>query len=232
MLVEDNKVNQMLAVALLGKRSHQVTLAGNGREAVELVRNSEFDLVLMDVQMPEMDGLEATRIIREMEAAKPRRLPIIAVTAHAMTGDRERCLDAGMDDYVSKPIDPVRLEAAIERWTGELPDFEHARALELVEGDRGAFRSVARLFLEQTPQEMAAIRRALNDGDALGLERSASTMEDAAQTLAMPRLRDVAHRIAIHSRRGELEQAAALVVELDEAIGRGTDAVRDAVSVA
>jgi PAS domain S-box-containing protein len=232
LLVEDNKVNQMLAVALLKKRRHDVTLADNGREAVDLVRHQEFDLVLMDVQMPDMDGLEATRIIREMEAATPRRLPIIAVTAHAMAGDRQRCLDAGMDDYVSKPIDPVELEAAIERWTGELPDFEHARALELVEGDQSVLRSVVKLFLEQTPRRLQAIRRALDAGDRGGLERSAHTMEGAAQSLAMPRLRDIAHRIAIHSREGELEQAAALVVELDEAIGSGTQAVKDAIDAA
>jgi CheY-like chemotaxis protein len=222
----------MLAVALLKKRRHEVTVADDGRRAVELVRRSDFDIVLMDVQMPEMDGLEATRIIREMEAHSTRRLPVIAVTAHTMDEDRQRCLDAGMDDYVRKPIDPAELEAAIERWTGELPDFEPQRALELVEGDRSVLASVVKHFLEQTPEHLEAIRRALDAGDATTLERSAHTMEGAAVSLAMPRVRDISRRIAVHSQRGELEAAAALVAELDEAVGSGTEAVRRSIDVA
>ena len=232
LLVEDNKVNQMLAVALLRKRRHDVTVADDGRQAVDLVARSDFDLVLMDVQMPEMDGLEATRLIREMESERARRLPIIAVTAHTMDEDRQRCLDAGMNDYVRKPIDPAELEAAIERWTGELPDFEPQRALELVEGDRSVLATVAKLFLEQSPERLDQIRRALDQGDATLLERSAHTMEGAALSLAMPRLRDISHRIAIHSQRGELKEAAALVAELDEAVGSGAAAVRRAIDVA
>jgi len=232
LLVEDNKVNQMLAVALLTKRRHDVTVADDGRQAVDLVGRSEFDVVLMDVQMPEMDGLEATRLIRQMETSSARRIPIIAVTAHTMEEDRQACLDAGMDDYVRKPIDPEELEAAIERWTGELPDFELQRALELVEGDESVLESIVKLFLEQTPERLNAIRRALDAGDAVTLERSAHTVEGAAFGLAMPRLRDIAHRIAIHGQRGELEEAAALVADLDEAVGSSTAAVRLAVDVA
>ncbi len=232
LLVEDNKVNQMLAVALLKKRRHEVTLADDGRQAVELVRKSEFDVVLMDVQMPEMDGLEATRVIRQIESGRPHRTPIIAVTAHTMEEDRQRCLDAGMDDYVRKPIDPTELEAAIERWTGELPDFEHSRALELVEGDESVLQSVVKLFLEQTPERLATIQRALDARDAGSLEATAHGMEGAAVSLAMPRLRDIARRIAVHGRRGELEEAAALVAELNEAVGSGTQAVREAIDAA
>jgi CheY-like chemotaxis protein len=232
LLVEDNKVNQMLAVALLRKRRHEVTVADDGRKAIALIERSDFDIVLMDVQMPEMDGLEATRLIRDMESESTRRLPIIAVTAHTMDEDRQRCLDAGMDDYVRKPIDPAELEAAIERWTGELPDFEPQRALELVEGDRSVLASVVKLFLEQTPERLDEIRRALDAGDTTTLERSAHGMEGAAVSLAMPRLRDISHRIAIHSQRGELEAAAALIAELDEAVGSSTAAVRRAIDVA
>jgi CheY-like chemotaxis protein/HPt (histidine-containing phosphotransfer) domain-containing protein len=222
----------MLAVAILKKRGYAVSVADNGREAVELVRRSEFDVVLMDVQMPELDGFEATAILRAAEAETTRRLPIIAVTAHAMEGDRQRCLEAGMDDYVSKPIDPDRLEAAILRWTGTLPDFEHSRALDLAKGDESLLESVVKLFLEQTPERLEAIHRALDTSDTEGLERTAHAMEDAAVTLAMPRLRDIAHRIAVLSRRGELTQAADLVRELDEVVGSGTSAVRDLISVA
>ena len=137
-----------------------------------------------------------------------------------------------MDDYVSKPIDPDKLEAAILRWTGQLPDFEHSRALDLAQGDESILESIVKLFLEQTPERLQAIHRALDASDTESLERTANAMEDAAVTLAMPRLRDVAHRIAVLSRRGELAQAAGLVKELDEAVGSGTSAVRDVISAA
>jgi CheY-like chemotaxis protein len=226
LLVEDNKVNQMLAVSLLRKRGYDVTVADNGQEAVDLVTTEHFDVVLMDVQMPVMDGIEATAAIRAWEVDQGVRLPIIAVTAHAMEGDRQRCLDAGMDDYVSKPIDAAELEAAIVRWTGDMPVFERGRALDLARGDEGVLDSIVKLFLEQTPERLAAIHEALDAGDASGLERSAQTLEGAALRLAMPRLRDIAHRIAVLSGKGELRRAAELMAELDEAVGSGTFEVR------
>jgi PAS domain S-box-containing protein len=232
LLAEDNKVNQMLAVAILKKRGYDVTVADNGREVVDLVRRSDFDVVLMDVQMPELDGFEATALLRAAEAETTRRLPIIAVTAHAMEGDRQRCLEAGMDDYIGKPIDPDKLEAAIQRWTGRLPDFEHARALDLAQGDESVLESIVKLFLEQTPERLEAIHRALDASDTESLERTAHAMEDAAVTLAMPRLRDIAHRIAVLSRKGELAQAANLVKELEEVVGSGTSAVRELIGAA
>jgi PAS domain S-box-containing protein len=231
LLAEDNKVNQMLAVALLRKRGYDVTVADNGEQAVELVKRADFDLVLMDIQMPGMDGFEATAAIRARESEHERRLPIIAVTAHAMEGDRQLCLDAGMDDYVSKPIDPEELEAAIMRWTGDIPVFEPSRALDLASGDESVLESIVQLFLEQTPARMEAIRRALDAGDAPGLQRSADTLEGAAVRLAMPRLRDIAHRVAALSGKGELDQAGALMAELEDAVGTGTSAVRGAMEV-
>ena len=104
MLVEDNIVNQKVATGLLEHEGHSVTVAGNGREAVEAVAGEAFNLVFMDVQMPEMDGIEATAMIRGRERGSGGRLPIVAMTAHAMKGDKERCLAAGMDGYVTKPI--------------------------------------------------------------------------------------------------------------------------------
>jgi CheY-like chemotaxis protein len=106
LLVEDNPINQKVGQRLLEKAGHTVVLAANGREALDRVFAHAFDLVLMDVQMPEMDGLEATLAIRHSERDSGRRLPIVAVTAHAMKGDRERCLEAGMDGYVTKPVVP------------------------------------------------------------------------------------------------------------------------------
>jgi CheY-like chemotaxis protein len=118
LLAEDNVVNQRVAVGLLSGRGHHVTVVANGREAVERLARETFDLVLMDLQMPVMGGLEATAVIREQEPRTGRRTRIIAMTAHAMSRDRERCLAAGMDGYLSKPIDKEELFAAVESRDG------------------------------------------------------------------------------------------------------------------
>jgi CheY-like chemotaxis protein len=115
LLAEDNLVNQKLAIRLLEKRGHRVTVAGNGKEAMAAIAREPFDAVLMDVQMPEMDGIEVTRRLRRREKETGGHLPIIAMTAHAMKGDRQRCLEAGMDDYVSKPLQPNELFDTVER---------------------------------------------------------------------------------------------------------------------
>jgi CheY-like chemotaxis protein len=115
LLAEDNLVNQRLAVRLLRKMGHQVAVAQTGREALYALRSEKFDLVLMDVQMPEMDGFEATREIRRREQSTQEHIPVIAMTAHAMNGDHESCLQAGMDDYVAKPINREELRQTIER---------------------------------------------------------------------------------------------------------------------
>jgi CheY-like chemotaxis protein len=117
LLAEDNLVNQRLAMRLLEKRGHQVTLACNGLAAVAATEKDTFDLVLMDLQMPEMDGFEATTALRERERGTGIHLPVIALTAHALKGDRERCLDGGMDGYLSKPIRSQELDAVLEIYT-------------------------------------------------------------------------------------------------------------------
>jgi signal transduction histidine kinase/DNA-binding response OmpR family regulator len=122
LVAEDNAVNRQLVTALLGKRGHTIVSVVNGREAIAAVAKNVFDIVLMDVQMPEMDGLEATAAIRTMEAVTGAHVPIIALTAHAMKGDREICIAAGMDEYLSKPINPKQLFALIELLTGAMPD--------------------------------------------------------------------------------------------------------------
>jgi CheY-like chemotaxis protein len=111
---DSNPVNQKLVIRLLEKRGHRVAVAANGHEALAALRSGEFDLVLMDVQMPEMDGFEATAAIRQRERDGGVHLPIVAMTAHAMKGDRERCLAAGMDGYVSKPVRRIDLQAALD----------------------------------------------------------------------------------------------------------------------
>jgi len=132
LLAEDNSINQKLAVVLLQKAGYSVDAVETGAQALEKVQASQYCAVLMDVQMPEMDGLEATRQIRELEKVTSRHIPIIAMTAHAMQGDRERCLEAGMDDYVSKPLEPKVLFNVLDRWADAVPgsDEEIAEAVQ------------------------------------------------------------------------------------------------------
>ena len=125
LLAEDNVVNQRVAVGLLSKRGHTVTVVATGKEALERLDRDAFDVILMDVQMPEMGGLEATGIIRQREAGTGRHVRIVAMTAHTMQGDRDECLEAGMDTYIAKPVDPALLFAAVEQ---ELPPAPGAPA--------------------------------------------------------------------------------------------------------
>ncbi|MFN8588885.1 MAG: response regulator [Candidatus Eisenbacteria bacterium] len=131
LLVDDNTINQKVGSRVLAKLGCRVDLAADGREAVTMYRDLPYDVVFMDCQMPEMDGFEATAEIRRIEATSGGRTPVVAMTANAMEGDRQRCLDAGMDDFVSKPIREDRVREALERWTEGLagePDGVDDRA--------------------------------------------------------------------------------------------------------
>ena len=122
LLAEDGRVNQFFATQLLEQRGYKVTLAENGREAVELFETKSFDAILMDIQMPEMNGLEATAAIRKLEEDRGGHLPIIAMTASAMAGDLEKCLESGMDAYTAKPVKPDTLFSALEKLTSQQSD--------------------------------------------------------------------------------------------------------------
>jgi CheY-like chemotaxis protein len=116
LLVEDNIINQKLAIRLLEKMGHRIEVANDGNEAVQKYQEKNYDLIFMDIQMPNLDGLEATSIIRRMELGLDKHIPIVALTAHAMKGDREQCLSAGMDDYLSKPIHVEELKQVVEKY--------------------------------------------------------------------------------------------------------------------
>jgi signal transduction histidine kinase/CheY-like chemotaxis protein/HPt (histidine-containing phosphotransfer) domain-containing protein len=188
LLAEDNPVNQRLAASLLERRGHKVTIAANGREAVDAVREHEFDVALMDVQMPEMGGFEATAAIRALE--RGTHLPIIAMTAHAMKGDRERCLAAGMDEYLTKPLDPRQLCAVVERMADArpgdsvgpvvaVPDVP-AQVLARVGGDRQLLAEISRLFVDDAPRHLERIRAAIDARDGEALRRAAHGLKGAA----------------------------------------------------
>jgi two-component system, sensor histidine kinase and response regulator len=197
LLAEDNVVNQRVAVGLLEKRGHHVTVANNGREAVDAVLRERFDVVLMDVQMPVMGGIEATGAIRMHEATAGGHVRIIAMTAHAMSGDRDRCLAAGMDGYLSKPINQAVLSKVIERGgDGDLPSpraaIDKSGLLARVGGDVDLMREVIHLFLEDCPMRLSAIRAAVVSGNAEALRNAAHALRGAAGTLSAAGVVDAA----------------------------------------
>ena len=222
LLAEDNEVNQELVAQMLKRRGHTLTLAGNGREALAAFDAAPFDIVLMDVQMPEMDGFAATAAIREREHATGGRTPIVALTAHAMKGDRERCLAAGMDDYVSKPLrigDLVETIARLVAPAGEVV-FDRAAALAKVEGDGELLRTMIRLFDTQAGKLLPEIRAAGARGDGGALERSAHKIKGSMGTFGAARATEAALRLETMGRDGRLAGTEIHIAELEREVGR------------
>ncbi len=222
LLAEDNPVNQKLAIKQLEKRGHSTHVAENGQLAVEAWQTGEFDLILMDMMMPEMDGLEATRRIREIElaAGHHHRIPIIAMTANAMTGDRERCLEAGMNGYVSKPVKPETLFMEIQRVLqadadsssqntpsipSQAPDetanaqaapiFDRADALSRIDGDKELLAVLLDMFLADAPNYLAEIDNALSNQDWPRLHRAGHTLKGVFATFSARRGENVARQM-------------------------------------
>ena len=196
LLAEDHPINQRVATRMIEDLGHHVTVVGNGRLAVEASASGRFDLVLMDVQMPELDGFEALAAIRgrellAAEAAADRGeptappLPIVALTAHAMTGDRARCLAAGFDDYLSKPVHAARLREILDRFLAAVPPepidhFDRRSAVDAMGGDEALLDEVIRLFLDDTPRLLAQIHAAIEVGDQPALIRLGHTVAGVA----------------------------------------------------
>ena len=240
LLAEDNAVNQALAVRLLERRGHSVMVARNGREVLDMLEEAgsrRFDAVLMDVQMPEMDGFEATAAIRARERAQGTHIPIIAMTAHAMKGDRERCLEAGMDGYVSKPIRTTELLEAIEKHTSGVAAtpkesqgtaaasepgqvLDRAALLERVEGDETLLGELVEVFLRDYPRLLAGVRDAAARGDAKALARAAHTMKGAVSSFAAPAATATALQLEEMGRGGELTRVAEACAALEKEIER------------
>jgi PAS domain S-box-containing protein len=237
LLAEDNEINQQLMIHILRNAGHDVVLANNGREAVAAVEKQRFDVVLMDVRMPEMNGFEATELIRSREAGTRRHVPIVALTAHAMKGDRERCLEAGMDSYVSKPIQPRALFEAIETVIAaadaeedELQDLvigalappaERSRIdkdelLDRVQGNVAFLLQLVDMLFESCPKRLEAIETAISRGDAAALEDSAHSLKGALGNLTAHRAAEAARRLETMGAAGELHEAPAAFAALVE----------------
>jgi CheY-like chemotaxis protein len=229
LLAEDNTVNQRLAVRILEKRGHSAVVACNGKEAVALVEREPFDLVLMDLEMPEMSGFEATAAIRARERQTGRHIPILALTAHAMKGDRERCLAAGMDGYVAKPIQSRELYQAIAELvpTAALAEKEAApapvvqdrnEALEHVAGDVELLHELTEVFLKDCPRMIEDVIEGLCAGDAAKIKRGAHSIKGAVGILGGKAASEAALRLESIARQGDLRQAESAWHELRQAL--------------
>ncbi|MBC7684048.1 MAG: response regulator [Bdellovibrionales bacterium] len=197
LLAEDNPVNQRLALRLLEKMGHRITLVDNGLDALERTMQGGYDLVLMDVQMPELDGLTATRRIRQWERVHGGHVPIVAMTARAMQGDRERCLEAGMDDYLSKPIDSEQLRQLVSRFHVEHagPVLAWRGALLRLDGDSSLLLELAELFIVDGPQLMQALYATLDDGDLPAAQRAVHSLQGVLVNFGAQRAISQAERL-------------------------------------
>jgi CheY-like chemotaxis protein/HPt (histidine-containing phosphotransfer) domain-containing protein len=230
LLADDNVVNQKLAVRLLEKQGHSVVVAGDGKQALEFLSASRFDLAIMDVQMPVLDGFEATAALRAWESQTGGHLPVIALTANAMKGDRELCLRAGFDDYVAKPIRWPLLAAAIEAQTRSssrvevdvkelreaqpLASFDLASALERVGGDLGILKEVAEMFLQESPLLFSQLVDAVQKEQAKTIEFAAHKLRGAASTFVSQPIDEVVTRLERLGALGQVSEAWEAMIPL------------------
>jgi CheY-like chemotaxis protein/HPt (histidine-containing phosphotransfer) domain-containing protein len=244
LLAEDNATNQMLAVALLEKEAHKVETVVNGKEALTALANRSFDVVLMDVQMPEMDGLEATSRIREQERATGKHIPIVAMTAHAMKGDRERCFAAGMDGYVSKPVQAAELYQALASVVPsdpsdpsarqDAPDagpkpnpadhaggvLDRAALLARVGGREDRLRTIIKVFLDESSGLMTELQEAINSSDAARLKLAAHSLKGAVGLFGVSGVTEAAFTLETMGKAGELTGASEAFNCLEEEMHR------------
>ncbi len=247
LLAEDNPVNQRVAVTLLQRRGHHVTVAGDGHEALKALEREAFDLVLMDVHMPNLGGFETTAMIRESEKGTDRHLPIVALTALAMKGDREQCLEAGMDAYISKPLKASELLGLLDRLfprggrriaqapvpavppVASVPavapmrlarPLDEERLLEYLEGDRDLMSEVAREFLADLPQRESEIQAAFVQGEPRALAAAVHSLKGALLTMAAGPAGDVAQRLETLAGAGDLADARSAHEELRRELDR------------
>ncbi len=240
LLADDNIVNQKVAVAMLRKFGYNTDVVANGKEALIAVRRDPYDIVLMDCQMPEMDGYEATKQIRNSKSQVPNpKIPIIAMTAHAMQGAREECLESGMDDFISKPVNPQELLDMIEKWAVkpgatkedkmlDKPEsvddkknvFDKADLFNRLMGDEDLAKEVIELFLDDLPPKLIAIKEAFIKSDAPQLRRLAHTVKGAAANIGAGAFRDFASLMEQAGEAEDLDKAASLLPQIDEQFKR------------
>jgi two-component system sensor histidine kinase/response regulator len=222
LLAEDNLVNQRLATRMLEKQGHSVVVASNGKQALQAMEQQQFDLVLMDVEMPEMSGFEVTAAIRERERGTGKHIPIVAVTAHAMKGDMEKCLEAGMDSYLTKPINSAELFEVIAKVSGkprnsyellapqELnePVLDKPALMNQVGGDGKFVRQLADLFLTESQDQLSALEKFLEKRDADGIARCAHRLKGSLGSLHAAKASKAAFDLEQLARTGDVERVS------------------------
>ncbi len=227
LLVEDMPMNQKLVKTLLEKEGWEVQVAANGAEALEALEEGEFDVVFMDIQMPVMDGFKATALIREKEKKTGGRLPIIAMTAHALKGDREKCLEAGMDDYISKPIRADELRAAVTKAvklknkplaSTEAPPADSAAMLEQVGGDLELLGEMVEAFLQDVPGDMARLIDSLRQGNASEAPRLAHALKGELGNLGAVKAFELARKLELMVKESRLQEALDIMQGLETEI--------------
>lgn len=233
LLAEDNPVNQKVAVRMLEKAGHSVTVAEDGERTLAAWRHDDFDLILMDVMMPNLNGIEATEQIRREEASTGKHIPIIALTANAMQGDREKCLAAGMDSYLPKPIrydvlqdeietvltvrqSPGVPQAAATAGQGELPIFDRADALDRIGGDEELLQALLDIFTAEYDNYIGNIDQAYAAENWPDFVRAAHTLKGALGTIAAARAQKKAEALEFAAKAGEQARYAPLVAELKQ----------------
>ena len=228
LVAEDNLVNQKLATRLLEKRDHRVTVVLNGREALAALENDAYDLVLMDVQMPEMDGFEATTILRDREKSTGKHQHVIAMTALAMNGDRERCIASGMDGYLSKPIRSQELDETLDSILtkkqslpaegNSIPTLNNSvevfQLLDRIEDDRSLLAELIEIFRREYPENLQAAQRAIELKNAEGLQLAGHTLRGALGNLSATGASALAAKLEAAGRRKDLIGAQAIYDEL------------------
>jgi PAS domain S-box-containing protein len=226
LLAEDNRINQALARTLLEKRGWTVQTAANGNEAVAAWRKGGIDLILMDVQMPEVDGFQATRLIRQEERTLGERTPIIGLTAHAMKGDREECLEAGMDDYVPKPVRAEALYATVEHWMtggGGAPGINLSAALQTVNGDRDFLAGLAVQFTRDYPPSRENLQAALDRQDLQQVEGIAHSLKSVVGIFGANKAAELLQKLEDAAERQGLRELEYLVpqvlMEMEKVMG-------------
>ena len=230
LLAEDDHFNQRLAVALLEKWGHTVTLATNGRNAIAAWKAGEFDLIVMDVQMPDMDGLEATRLIREAELQPGKHIPVVAITAHALAGDRQMCLDAGMDGYASKPLRIAELHREIAQFfesspiitsaasvvPGKTTHIDWTHALDVCDGDRELLMQLMEVLIEEIPELMNSLDLAITANDCESARQTVHSILGSLRLFGMTPAVDLIQKIQRDARNGTLNETRRLFAELQQ----------------
>ena len=252
LVAEDNRINQQVAIGILANLGcERVDVAANGKEAITCLEHVPYDMVLMDCEMPEMDGFEATAIIRDPRSAvRNHEVPVIALTAHSVEGDREKCLEAGMNDYLDKPVMPDALAAVVDRWgcclaeaavapvapppapaleagQDDSPLLDHEALYGRVLGDRDLAQVLTEAFLEELPERLGELREAVRAEDMKKVKRGAHTLKGSAANLGAVRLTRSLLATETAAEAGDAQAVRRLLAVVEEQARLTTEVMRD-----